>query len=97
MTDQQKLQTQTHDRMGERLAELKRDHANGQRQLQRLMQQEATMRDGLLRVSGAIQVLEELLGDNAHAADGTIRPDRAPDATPSPTPNGDRTRPTSVP
>ncbi|MEU6885632.1 hypothetical protein ABZ918_10540 [Streptomyces viridosporus] len=98
MSVQQKQQTQPHDRMRERLAELKRDQENGQRQLHVLMQQEATTRDGLLRVSGAIQILEELLGDNAYAADGMTRTDRATDATPSPTPNGKQNpRATSVP
>ncbi|MEV6115940.1 hypothetical protein AB0L59_26405 [Streptomyces sp. NPDC052109] len=95
MSDQQK--PQTHDRMRERIAELKRDHDNGERQLRRLMQEEATTRDGLLRVSGAIQILEEMLGDNAYATDRTTRPDTATDAVPSTTPDGAGTRAMSVP
>ncbi|MDX3113616.1 MULTISPECIES: hypothetical protein [Streptomyces] len=78
--------SQAHDRMRERLAELKRDRESGQRQLQRLMQEEATTHDGLLRVSGAIQVLEELLGDGALADGRSGRPDATTDTAPSATP-----------
>jgi prefoldin subunit 5 len=47
--------------MKERLAELKAEFEKGQQHLQLLDQQRAELRDTLLRISGAIQVLEELL------------------------------------
>ena len=47
--------------MKERLAELKAEFEKGQQHLQMLDQQRAEARDTLLRISGAIQVLEELL------------------------------------
>lgn len=48
-------------RMRERLDELRRDYERGRRQLQNLLREETATREGLLRVSGAIQVLEEML------------------------------------
>lgn len=47
--------------MQERLNELKAEFEKGQQHLQNLDQQRAELRDTLLRISGAIQVLEELL------------------------------------
>ena len=47
--------------MEERLNELKAEFEKGQQHLQTLDQQRAELRDTLLRISGAIQVLEELL------------------------------------
>ena len=47
--------------MNDRLAELKAEFEKGQQQLQLLDRQRAEVRDTLLRISGAIQVLEELL------------------------------------
>jgi prefoldin subunit 5 len=49
-----------------RLADLKEQLQKGQTQLQELQGQEAYLRETMLRISGAIQVLEELLaGDKA--------------------------------
>jgi len=48
-----------------RLAELQREYEVGQRQLHELMAQEVTLRETLLRISGAIQVLAELTGRTA--------------------------------
>ena len=45
-----------------RLAELQRDFDLGERQLRDVEAQQAQLRDTLLRISGAIQVLRELLG-----------------------------------
>lgn len=47
--------------MQERLADLKQDFEKGEHQLHSLVQQETALRESLLRVSGAIRVLEELL------------------------------------
>jgi hypothetical protein len=47
-----------------RLDELKREFATGQTQLQELEQKEASLRETLLRISGAIQVIEELLAQS---------------------------------
>lgn len=54
--------------MKERLAELKAEFEKGQQHLQRLDQQRAEVRDTLLRISGAIQVLEELLKQESQSA-----------------------------
>jgi hypothetical protein len=55
------------DRMEARLAELKREYQTGERQLRELVQQESALRETLLRISGAIQVLEELLPEGPAA------------------------------
>ncbi|MEU0740857.1 hypothetical protein [Streptomyces sp. NPDC006134] len=64
-------------RMQARLADLKRDFEEGRRQLHDLVQQEAALRESLLRVSGAIRVLEELLTDRQGPADGAEDTDGA--------------------
>jgi prefoldin subunit 5 len=58
-----------------RLDILKREDRAGQARLRELDQQLATLRETLLRISGAIQVLEELLGEEnpAETANGTAR------------------------
>ena len=45
----------------ERLEELRGEYARGQAQVKALEQRQAELHDTLLRISGAIQVLEELL------------------------------------
>jgi hypothetical protein len=50
-----------YDRARARLAELRREYQEGERQLQALVQQETALRETLLRISGAVQVLTELL------------------------------------
>lgn len=47
----------------ERLEDLRKEFATGQARLQELEMQEAHLRETLLRISGAIQVLEELLAN----------------------------------
>lgn len=55
-----------------RLAELERDYAAGERQLGDLMRQETALRETMLRIAGAMQVLRELTsGDEAAAGNGT--------------------------
>lgn len=49
--------------MENRLKELKEEYQKGQGQLAALEQEMANVRDTILRISGAIQVLQELLGD----------------------------------
>ncbi|WP_194814245.1 hypothetical protein [Nocardia sp. XZ_19_385] len=56
-----------------RLRTLKRDYDEGQTRLLQLEQQAAGLREGLLRISGAIQVLEELLVDNNVPSNGEQR------------------------
>jgi len=50
----------TADRLQARLAELRREYATGEARLRDLTRQEAVLHETLLRISGAIQVLEEL-------------------------------------
>lgn len=56
----------------ERLQELRGEYSRGQAQLRLLESQQRELRDTLLRISGAIQVLEELLA----------RPDGPAEVTP---------------
>jgi hypothetical protein len=46
--------------LARRLEKLKQEYVKGQQQLMQLEQQRAGVRDTLLRICGAIQVLEEL-------------------------------------
>ena len=50
------------ERLEQRLEELRTEFEKGQQMLQELDTQAATVRQTLLRISGAIQVLEEELG-----------------------------------
>ena len=52
-----------------RLASLKKEFAIGQDKLQELERQQCLVRDRLMRISGAIQVLEEAL-DEKQSPDG---------------------------
>jgi prefoldin subunit 5 len=49
------------DQVGQRLAELKAEYQAGQKLLADLDAKQADLRQTLLRISGAVQVLEELL------------------------------------
>ncbi|MFD8756898.1 hypothetical protein ACFV0O_38865 [Kitasatospora sp. NPDC059577] len=66
--------------MQSRLTELKQEYQQGEAQLRILVQQEAALRETLLRISGAIQLLEELLshdqveGDRAEGDGGPPDP-----------------------
>lgn len=51
------------ERLEQRLQELKTEFDNGQQTLQELEAQTVSVRQTLLRISGAIQVLEEELGE----------------------------------
>jgi len=60
-----------------RLAELQRDYEVGQRRLQELVAQEVSIRETLLRISGAIQVLQELTGESASSGTAAAVPPAA--------------------
>ena len=53
----------------QRLAALQRDYEDGQARLLHLEQQASALWETLLRISGAIQVLEELLAVNQEPRD----------------------------
>ena len=53
------------DRLQARLGELKKEFTAGQARLQELEKQQLYLRETMLRISGAIQVLEELLADGS--------------------------------
>ena len=55
-----------------RLATLKKDFEAGQARLRDLEMQEMHLRETLLRISGAIQVLEEVLAENGASKPGEI-------------------------
>jgi septal ring factor EnvC (AmiA/AmiB activator) len=57
------------EQMQARLAALRQEYMTGQSQLRELAQQEAALRETLLRISGAIQVLEELISSDSQPAD----------------------------
>lgn len=51
--------------MDQRLQELRRELEKGQQEMARLDRQRQELRDTMLRISGAIQLLEELLAQEA--------------------------------
>jgi predicted nuclease with TOPRIM domain len=51
------------NQLNERLEQLRQEFATGQDRLAKLDGERANLRDTLLRISGAIQVLEETLGE----------------------------------
>ena len=65
------------EQLMERLEALKKEFANGQARLQDLEMQEGHLRETLLRISGAIQVLEELLAQNKPAEETVKTPETA--------------------
>jgi predicted nuclease with TOPRIM domain len=64
------------DMIRRKLPELQAEFERGQQQLTVLDQSRSTLRDTLLRISGAIQVLKELLQEQeGNGADGEALPD----------------------
>ncbi len=59
------------DQVRARLAELQAEYQKGQEELRRLEMQQAQLQQTLLRISGAIQVLTELLA-SAPEANGLV-------------------------
>jgi hypothetical protein len=61
--------------MEERLQELRREFELGRQQMAQLERKRDELRDTLLRISGAIQVLEELsaVGERPVAEDAVVR------------------------
>ena len=57
-----------HDQLRQRLQELKTEYAAGQGMLAELAAKQANLESTLLRISGAIQVLEELLAAGSPAS-----------------------------
>jgi len=67
------------EQLEQRVSELKAERDKGQQMLAELEGKEAELRQTLLRISGAIQVIEELLAAGAPAANGAGTP--APNGT----------------
>jgi predicted nuclease with TOPRIM domain len=59
------------EHLQQRLNELKKEFELGQNRLQEMDRQQAHVRETLLRISGAIQVLEELLAQDKPAVEHT--------------------------
>jgi hypothetical protein len=57
------------EKIESRLAELRREFETGQRMLAELEEKRDQLRESLLRIAGAIQVLEEMVGEDHDAAD----------------------------
>jgi len=55
------MQTQMQNQMEERLEELQRELETGQKRLRELETEQVFVRETCLRISGAIQVLQELI------------------------------------
>jgi prefoldin subunit 5 len=58
------------EQMRSRLTELNRDYQLGQGRLAELERETGALRETLLRIGGAIQVLEELLGTDRPSTNG---------------------------
>jgi hypothetical protein len=69
------------DRVSRRLAELRAEYDAGQRAMAELETRRTALRDTLLRISGAIQVLEEVATDTPAAPAPGAADDEASDGT----------------
>jgi hypothetical protein len=61
-----------HDRVTTRLTELREELRLGEAQLRELLQKENALRETLLRISGAVQVLEEVLEQGSDRPAGVL-------------------------
>ncbi|GAX37249.1 hypothetical protein [Nodularia sp. NIES-3585] len=59
------------EQLEKRLAELKTEFASGQKVMAELETKQANLRDTLLRISGAIQILEEEISKVSQEAENT--------------------------
>jgi predicted nuclease with TOPRIM domain len=59
------------EQLEKRLAELRKEFESGQARLRELETEQAYIRETMLRISGAIQVLEEALGQETNAKEAT--------------------------
>jgi uncharacterized coiled-coil protein SlyX len=68
----------------QRLRDLKAEYAAGQQMLTELETRQANLRTTLLRISGAIQVLEEELGTATQASGAALAPSATTGDSPPP-------------
>lgn len=59
-----------------RLQQLRTEYQNGQQMLHELQQKQANLEQTLLRIAGAIQVLEELLAETQKPEGGKVGQDK---------------------
>lgn len=59
------------EKLEQRLAQLKKEFESGQKAMADLEQKQANLRDTLLRISGAIQILEEEIGKETSESENT--------------------------
>ena len=62
------------ERLEQRVSELKAEQERGQHMLAEIDARQAELRQTLIRISGAIQVLEELLGSGSSQEDHNAPP-----------------------
>ena len=72
-------------RLESRLHSLRGEYERGRQQLAHLRQQERALQETMLRISGAIQVLEELVAEGAPSCAPSAAPE---EAAPVPAVNG---------
>ena len=60
------------EKLQKRLAELKQEYESGQKMMTELETKQSNLRDTLLRISGAIQILEEELSEDTEEEIGEI-------------------------
>ncbi|NEO96691.1 MAG: hypothetical protein F6K56_43930 [Moorea sp. SIO3G5] len=65
------------EKLEQRLQSLKSEYEAGQKMLAELEAKQANLRETLLRISGAIQVLEETLGEGTDTAENNTKPSEA--------------------
>ena len=67
------------DKIEARLAELRTEFETGQRMLAELEEKREKLRESMLRIAGAIQVLEEMAGEGGgEKEEGHVHPDVQP-------------------
>lgn len=77
------------DKLTARLAELRREYDTGQRMLADLDRQRTELHNTLLRIAGAIQVLEEMLAEGDAATPPTTPDDPVSSSSSSSSPSSD--------